>query len=68
VLDTVFRRRLNLPWFPVTLEVMFGCRATFAKQYEAAEFRKASLHTNQNTSHFQPSTDVPLVNLILKCL
>jgi len=32
VLDTAFSRRLGLHWFPVTLDVMFGCRATFAKK------------------------------------
>jgi len=61
VLDTVFSRRLCLPWFPVRLDVIFGCRTTITKTKEVAEFRKAFLHTNQNTSHLHTSTDVPSV-------
>jgi hypothetical protein len=32
LLDTVCCRNLCLPWFPVMLDVMFGCIATYARE------------------------------------
>jgi hypothetical protein len=31
VLDTVFCQLISCPWFPVTLDVTFSCRATIPK-------------------------------------
>jgi len=50
-MDMVFSRRLSLPKFPVILDVIFGFRANFAKEYEVEEFPKTSLHNNQNTTY-----------------
>ena len=63
VMDTCLFQVLKSSWFPVMLDVMFSCRVTFAKEYKAAEICNASLQTNQNTSHLQTSTDVPLFNI-----